>query len=172
MSKPYLLGARHDGTIRRRTLRISQREDAYILFLQQLIISLSGRAWTYREGRSRDLFVVEFTRSFFDSCVVTTRKDMIDYVRGYFDAEGGVPAAAASSPYIYFAQKDKPDLTALRLMLLWIGIDCGKIHNPSQQVDPDYWRFFVRRYSTPNFVRLVGSRHPRKAELLDRMSNP
>ena len=50
MSKAYLLGAMHDGTIRRRTLRISQREKEYILSVRRLIVSLGGNAWIYREG--------------------------------------------------------------------------------------------------------------------------
>src|SRR2546426_347723 len=76
---------------------------------------------------------------------------------------------ADERPYLYFAQKNKADLTALWLMLLWVGIDCGRIHNPSRRADPDYWRFFVRRSSIPAFIRRVGSWHPRKARLLDIM---
>ncbi len=169
MSKAYLLGAMHDGTIRRRTLRISQREKEYILSVQRLIVSLGGNAWIYREGQTRELFVVEFARSFLDSCVVRTRKEIIGYIRGYFDAEGGIPVIADERPYLYFAQEKKADLTALWLMLIWVGIDCVRIHNPSRRADPDYWRFFVRRSSIPASIRRVGSWHPRKARLLDMM---
>src|SRR2546426_121547 len=57
MSKAYLLGAMHDGSIRHRTLRISQRDKEYILSVQRLIVSLGGNAWIYREGQTRELFV-------------------------------------------------------------------------------------------------------------------
>src|SRR2546421_7853811 len=87
--KSYLLGAMHDGTVRQRTLRISQREEEYVVFLRSLILAKGKRAWTYREGRTRNLFVVEFSRTLLDGHRLRTRKDIIHYVRGYFDAEGG-----------------------------------------------------------------------------------
>src|SRR2546428_10068554 len=106
MSKACLLGAMHDGTIRRRTLRISQRDKEYILSVQRLIVSLGGNAWIYREGQTRELFVVEFARSFLDSCAVRTRKEIIDCIRGYFYAEAGVAPIADERPYLYFARKN------------------------------------------------------------------
>src|SRR3990172_3786083 len=169
LSRSYLLGAMHDGTVRARTLRISQREKAYVESLRELILELGGRAWTYREGRTRDLYVVEFSRSFLGTPEVRTRKDMIDYVRGYFDAEGGIPRDPTREPYVFFAQKDRRALAEVRGMLLLLGIDCGRLHNPSRRVDPDYWRFYVRRRSIRRFAKVVGSWHPRKAALLRTM---
>jgi len=99
VSRAYVLGAMHDGTIRRRTIRISQREEAYVPFLRDLILRLGRRAWTYREGRSRHVYVVEFSRSLFDDVELRTRKDSIDYIRGYFDAEGGLPRSDTADPY-------------------------------------------------------------------------
>lgn len=89
----------------------------------------------------------------------------MDYIRGYFDAEGGVPGTNAP-PYIYFAQKDLLDLEELRQMLLNLGILCGSVHNPSARADPDYWRFYVSHRSHRKFATLVGSWHPRKAPKL------
>lgn len=169
LSRSYLLGAMHDGTVRARTLRISQREESYVLLLQQLVLASGGRAWTYREGRTRQLYVVEFSRSFLGSHRPRTRRDLIDYVRGYFDAEGGIPSDPAKPPYLYFAQKDRRDLEGVRRILLSIGIACGRIHNPSRRVDPDYWRFYVSRRSLRRFAKVVGSWHPRKAVLLRMM---
>jgi len=110
LSKSYLMGAMHDGTIRRRTLRICQREESYVLFLRDMIRRLGFGAWCYREGKTRELYVVEFSRAVLESHMVRTRRDKIDYVRGYFDAEGGLPSKRNSEPYIYFAQKNKKDL--------------------------------------------------------------
>ena len=170
LSRSYLLGAMHDGTVRRRTLRISQREESYVRFLQRLIHKMGGSAWTYREGKNRHLFVVEFSRSFLGTYRVRTRKDMIDYVRGYFDAEAGIPADPSSAPYVYFAQKDRQDLEGARNILVCLGISCGRIHNPSREVDPGYWRFYVSRRSLRRFANVVGSWHPRKAPLLRMMT--
>jgi len=166
--KSYLLGAMHDGTTRPRTLRISQREEAYVLFLKDLITGSGGRAWTYREGKERQLYVVEFSASFLGSPAVRNRTQMIYYVRGYFDAEGGIPSRPGN-PYIYFAQKNREDLLELRKMLGRLGVHCGRLHNPSRRVDSDYWRFYVSRRSHRRFARLIGSWHPRKAPLLQRM---
>lgn len=166
MTRAYLLGAMHDGTLRVRTARISQKEEAYVIRVRQVVESLGFRAWTYREGRNRDLYVVEFSRLALEPRHIRSRREVIDYVRGYFDAEGGIPSLRTREPYIYFAQKDLVDLAALRAMLGGLGISCGKVHNPSQRRDPNYWRFYVSRQSHRRFVDLVGSWHPRKAPLL------
>ncbi len=144
-------------------MRISQKEESYVLFLRNLIVSMGARAWTYREGHDRNVFVVEFSRSFLDRARLVTRDDRIDYVRGYFDAEGGVPSRPQAEPYLYFAQKDKEDLLHLRGILVSLRIRCGRMHNPSIGADPDYWRFYVRRQSHRAFCELIGSWHPRKA---------
>lgn len=169
MCRSYLLGAMHDGTVRLRTVRIAQKEEAYVLLLQKLIKASGGRAWTYREGRTRQLYVVEFSRSFIGPHRICTQQDMIAYIRGYFDAEGGIPSDPSSAPYIYFAQKDRRDLEELRGYLLQLGISCGRLHNPSRRADPEYWRFYVSRQSHRRFAELIGSWHPRKAELLRMM---
>lgn len=169
MSRSYLLGALHDGTVRRRTIRISQREESYVLFLKRLVGQLGARAWTYREGKNRNLYVVEFRRSLLVGSAIRTLTDKIDYARGYFDAEGGVPADPTAEPYLYFAQKNLEDLWELRTMLVEIGIRCGRIHNPSCRAAPEYWRFYVSRKSIPGFARIIGSWHPRKSKILSGM---
>src|SRR3989442_2898337 len=162
--KSYLLGAMHDGTVRQRTLRISQREEEYVVFLRSLILAKGKRAWTYREGRTRNLFAVEFSRTLLDGHRLRTRKDIIHYVRGYFDAEGAVASPAASAPYLYFGQKNRLDLEKLRSLLCGLRVMCGKIHNPSSRVDPDYWRFFFARPAQERFAELAVTSFPKKAE--------
>ena len=171
MSRSYLLGAMHDGTCRPRTLRISQREEEYILLLRDMIQRLGGKAWTYREGASRNLYVVEFSRSFLEGHSIRGRQDRIDYIRGYFDADGSVGYLnARSEPYVYFCQKSKCDLTEVRHYLAALGIQSGRIHNPSWKVDPDHWRFYVRRKAIPMFVHLIGSWHPRKSVFIQALA--
>jgi len=135
--------------------------------IEQLIERAGGRAWTYREGRRRELFVVEFSFSFIKSHRLASSCDAVNYARGFFDAEGGVPAFAGASPYIYFAQKDRGELERLHEILERLGIACGAIHQPSVSADPDYWRFYVRHASHKRFARVIGSWHPRKAPILE-----
>lgn len=156
----------HDGTVHGTTVRISQREESYVKRVRQLIEGAGGKAWTYREGKDRALFVVEFSYSFVASHRLVSRNDCVNYVRGFFDAEGGVPANPKAEPYIYFAQKNRNELEELREMLGQLGIACGKLHLPSAAADPDYWRFYVRRRSHGRFARVVGSSHPRKGPIL------
>lgn len=164
--KSYLLGAMHDGTIRRRTFRISEKEEEYVLRLRNLVLAKGIRAWTYREGKTRNLFVVEFGRALMDGHQIRTHGDVIHYVRGYFDAEGSVSNPVSTNPYVYFGQKDRGDLEELHGFLGRLNVHCGKIHNPSRRVDPDYWRFFVSRRSLRRFGTVVGSWHPRKGRWL------
>jgi len=157
----------HDGTIRRHTLKISQREEEYVLRLRNLIVANGIRAWTYKEGKTRNLFVVEFGRSLLDRHQIRTRRGVIHYVRGYFDAEGSVSNPARTEPYVYFGQKDRSDVEELRGFLVSLKVHCGKIHNQSRRFDPDYWRFFVSRKSLRKFGTVVGSWHPRKERWLN-----
>lgn len=156
----------HDGTIHGSTVRISQKEETYVKMVRELISSAGGRAWIYREGRMRSLYVVEFSHSFLASHTLVSREDLINYARGFFDAEGGVPRDAERAPYLYFAQKNRAELESLREILERLGIRCGTMHRPSARADPDYWRFYVRRESHFRFASVVGSYHPRKAPLL------
>ncbi len=87
--------------------------------------------------------------------------------RGYFDADGGVPRDPEARFYVQLVQKDLPDLERVRMILESLGVRCGRIHNPSIRVDPDYWRFYVLSASHEDFIRRVGSWHPRKRQLLE-----
>jgi intein-encoded DNA endonuclease-like protein len=166
MTKAYLLGVLHDATERKTTYRIAQKSRKYIDFLVREIKSLGQRAWSYQEGKTRKLFIVEFSKSFLREAKITTRQDKIDYVRGYFDAEGGLARSNSVRYYIYFAQKNFNDLKEVKTFLEDLNISCGKMHNPSEKVDPDYWRFFVRAKSYRSFAQTIGSWHPIKSRFL------
>ena len=166
MTKAYLLGALHDGTVRRLTYRIVQKDQEYIEFLVKEIKNLGQKAWMYKEGKTRNLYVVEFSRSFLKDFVIESNKDKIDYIRGYFDAEGGVSRDPKVRYYLYFAQKNLKDLSQIKKWLEELGIKCGFIHNPSKKVDPNYWRFFVSVKSYEAFANIIGSWHPVKAKFL------
>ena len=166
MTKAYLLGALHDGTVRKLTYRIVQKDPEYIEFLVKEIKNLGFNAWMYKEGKTRQLYVVEFSKSFLKDFVFESTQDRIDYIRGYFDAEGGVSRNPKVRYYIYFAQKDLKDLERVRQWLIELGIKCGIIHNPSKRADPDYWRFFISVKSYEDFSRIIGSWHPVKSRFL------
>ncbi|OGY13650.1 MAG: hypothetical protein A3A62_03215 [Candidatus Blackburnbacteria bacterium RIFCSPLOWO2_01_FULL_44_43] len=169
MTKAYLLGAMHDGTVRKLTYRIVQKDKVYIEFLMKEIQKLGQNAWMYKEGKARQLYVVEFSINFLKSFVLQTLQDKVDYIRGYFDAEGGVSRSPTVRYYLYFAQKNLKDLEQIRGFLEDLGISCGQVHNPSRCVDPNYWRFFIRAQSYEKFAQTIGSWHPVKSQYLRMM---
>ena len=166
MTKAYLLGALHDGTVRRLTYRIGQKDQEYIKFLAKGIKALGQNAWIYKEGKTRNLYVVEFSRSFLKDLEISSQQDKIEYIRGYFDAEGGISRNSKVRYYIYFAQKNLKDLNQVKEYIEELGIVCGKLHNPSKKVDPNYWRFFISIKSYEKFAKLIGSWHPTKSHFL------
>ena len=157
LTKAYLLGTLHDATVRKKTYRIGAKDLSYVKFLRSGIIALGNRAWIYREGKSRNYFIVEFTKSFLDKVSIRSNKDQIDYIRGYFDTDGGISRLKSVRYYLYFAQKDRKDLTTVRKFLEELGIQCGIIHNPSKNMDANYFRFYIRANSYNRFAQLIGS---------------
>jgi hypothetical protein len=167
-ARAYLLGALRDGTFNRfhNTIRISQADRRWLDNLQRLFLNLGSRSWIYREG-SRNVWVVETSYRLDAESDLGTSSERIAFVRGYFDAEGGIPRRNESRFYIQMVQKDRADLERVRAFLEELSIHCGRIHNPSVRVDPDYWRFYVLSRSHEEFIRRVGSWHPRKRQLLE-----
>jgi len=167
----YLLGALHDGTYNRqhRSWRISQANLHWLELLQKLFAQIHCKSWIYKEGQRRGVFVIETTARFLRNNVDVEKLDTqekIAYIRGYFDAEGGIPKDNKHWMYIQLSQKNKPELEALVVVLEELGIKCGKVHCPSIKVDPEYWRFYVSRQSHQDFIRIIGSWHPRKQKIL------
>jgi hypothetical protein len=163
----YLHGAARDGTFNRRhaTWRISQSDQVWLQILQRQIALLGRKAWIYREG-SRQVWALETKLDLSEPALYGSRSERLAFARGYFDAEGGVPRSPKDRFYIQLVQKDLPDLSRLHSILTTEGIACGRLHNPSRRVDPDFWRFYVSASSLPLFVDAVGSWHPRKRAVL------
>ncbi len=159
----YLTGAVRDGTFNRlhSTTRISQGDERWLRVLKVLLQRVGKRGWIYREGR-RSVWTIETTWRPDEAMDGRDLSEQIAFARGYFDAEGGIPAEWSSRFYIQLVQKDRRDLDRLRMMLQGAGIHTGRLHNPSWRSDPDYWRFYVLARSYECFVRRVGSWHPRK----------
>jgi len=166
ITKVYLLGVLHDATERRTTYRIASKSRDFSELLKKGICQFGVRAWIYKEGNKRDLWIVEFSKNLLKGIRIKTRRDKINYIRGYFDSEGGIAKSSSVRYYLYFAQKNKTDLIQVRHFLEELNISCGLIHNPSKKTDPDYWRFFIRAKSYTNFAKMIGSDHPEKRQYL------
>jgi hypothetical protein len=115
--------------------------------------------------------VLETTARFLDldfdpTPLIGTQNGLL-YVRGYFDADGGMPRNADARMYVQLCQKNKPSLEKVTAILRSWNIECGRVHNPSVRVDPDYWRVFVRADSLESFMRFVGSWHPVKRQQIN-----
>ena len=163
----YLCGAMRDGTRSRlhNTMRISQSSEDWRFVLKSVLTGLDAASWIYREG-SRDMHVIESTYVAERFPSMETQGEVLAFLRGYFDAEGGIPKNPRARLYVQMCQKDLEDLTIVRNLVSGLGIDCGVLHNPSREVDPHYWRFFVRAHSLFDFFESVSSWHPRKRSLI------
>ena len=171
--KAYLQGALHDATFSpNRRYRFSQKGTEWLFLLKDLLGKINYSSWLYREGRNREVFVLETLADFldfaFDPISLKDAPAKAAYVRGFFDAEGGVPHNSSNLFYIQLVQNSKPKLEALKKILSGLGIGTGHIHSPSKRVDPHYWRMYVSANSCSRFIREVGSWHPKKKKFLVR----
>ncbi len=109
--RSYLHGASRDGTFSRlhKTLRIAQADTEWLGILSHLLGRLGKRSWIYQEG-CRNVWVIETTWRPESPEPVHNRGESAAFVRGYFDAEGGVPANVSDRFYVQFVQKNRMDL--------------------------------------------------------------
>ncbi len=167
----YLIGALHDATLNKRKLfRYSQKGAEWLSRLQKLFTYLGYNSWIYKEGKERSVYVLETLAAFlnfkFDPLTIHDDCDKIAYLRGFFDAEGGIPKNGERF-YIQLVQSDSCKLEKFKLMLSTLNIHTGNIHNPSIRVDPNYWRMYIPKQSHNLFMRMIGSWHPRKEVILE-----
>jgi intein-encoded DNA endonuclease-like protein len=169
----YLLGAIHDGSLNKgKRIRISQKGTEWLKILQQLLKKLGYSSWIYKEGKDRKVYVLETLASFldfnFEPLSLKSKREKIGYIRGFFDAEGGIPKTEKGRFYIQLVQKSNEKLKKVKKLLSELGIKTGRIHNPSKRVDPNYWRTYVLKESQKKFVKVIGSWHPRKIRALEK----
>lgn len=165
----YLGGAAHDATLnKRRRVRFAQKELGWLKVLQSLLKEIGHASWIYKEGRERTVYVLETMCNEINfSFYPCSREEKRFYVKGFFDAEGGIPRNQKRF-YIQLAQKSRKKIELIKSALNDLGIKCGKVHNPSVRVNPDYWRVFVLRDSHDKFLCKIGSLHPIKSALICR----
>lgn len=169
--KAYFLGALHDATFsKNKRYRFSQKGTEWLEFLQKLLKEIGYNSWIYKEGSNRDVYVLETLASFLDFSFnprkLSNTDEKIGYVRGFFDAEGGIPHKNKDLFYIQLVQKNKQKLTDIKKILSELNINAGKIHNPSRRIDPDLWRMYILSNSRDRFVKIIGSWHPKKIGIL------
>lgn len=167
----YLNGALGDASRNKKSrIRYVQKYPEWLNTLQQLLKEVGAASWIYQEGKQRSVFALETCCSHLnfacDGERLETQDEKTAYIRGFFDAEGGVPHGATAKFYIQLVQKDRLKIEKLALMLNTLGIRTGKIHNPSVRVDPEYWRVFISTQSHRAFARIIGSHHPIKGPIL------
>jgi intein/homing endonuclease len=161
----------HDGSLnKRKRVRIVQRNKIWLTTIRDILQSIGIRSWIYREGKKRNLYAyaletvskeLDFN---FNPLRLKTKQEQVMYLRGFFDAEGGVPRNGKRF-YIQLAQKDYEKMLAVKTILKSIGIASGKIHNPSRRIDPNYWRIFVPVKHHRFFAETIGSWHPVKSKI-------
>jgi len=169
--KAYLLGTLHDGTFSsNKRFRISQKGTGWLKILQKLFCKLGYNSWIYKEGSDRKIYVLETLADFldfrFNPLQLKKNAEKIAYIKGFFDAEGGIPRNSKARFYIQLTQNDKEKLEKLKKLLKDLSIETGKIHNPSQKVEPNYWRMYILANSQKRFISKIGSWHPRKIRII------
>ncbi len=107
--KMYLLGALHDATFNRKhqTFRFSQSSEEWLKLIRQILAKLGNKSWIYREGRERFVWALETSVKMDRSENPKTIGEKTAYIRGYFDAEGGMPRSNGYFLYFQFSQKDR-----------------------------------------------------------------
>jgi intein-encoded DNA endonuclease-like protein len=166
----YLNGAIHDASLNKgRRIRFTQKDKYWLLNLQYLLKQINCNSWIYKEGKNRNIYALETLCKDLDFKFnlnrLSSKNEKLFYVRGFFDAEGGVPHTKDRF-YIQLVQKNLNKIKQLKSVLKNLEIESGKIHNPSKRVDPDYWRIFISTKHHERFAKIISSSHPTKLKIL------
>ena len=168
----YLHGAIHDGYVysgksKGRIAVITQKNRKWLENIKGIIENNNGKAWIFPQ---RDIHILETKfNPLLGKRLLESRKEKLEYVSGFFDAEGGIPKKLDARFYVQFVQKSKSELQEVADILGEFGIKCGKLHQYDKK--SKCWRFFVKSDSYTRFIKLVKSRHPEKQERLDSFKN-
>ena len=165
----YLNGALGDASMNKgKRVRFSQKNKQWLVNLQSLLKKINCNSWIYKEGKQRNIWVLETLCKdldfSFNPLTLESRVEKAHYVKGFFDAEGGIPHNKDRF-YIQLVQKDFEKIEKIKSLLSDLGIESGKIHNPSKKVDPNYWRIFVSTKHHKRFADVINSLHPIKSKI-------
>jgi hypothetical protein len=167
----YFQGALHDASLNKgKRYRFVQKDRRWLEILSIFLGGLGFKSWIYKEGKHRNVYTLETLAPFLDfesdPEVFYAPEARRGYIRGFFDAEGGIPHHRTDRFYVQFVQKDRVKLQKLTTLLHSMSIVTGAIHNPSRRKNPDYWRFYIATGSHEKFLRDIGSWHPTKISIL------
>jgi hypothetical protein len=165
----YLHGALHDGYIYKGKSKgevavITQKNREWLEHLRQIIRQLECNSWIFQQ---RNIHVLETKLPELLKPIDVkslNQKAGLSYVAGFFDAEGGIPHDIKKPLYIQFVQKRKNELEDVVEILEKNNVKCGIIHQYDKK--SGCWRFFVRRESHLDFIKLIESKHPEKKKRL------
>ena len=159
----YMHGAIHDGYIytgksKGKVAVFTQKNKTWLENIKGIIEENNGKAWIFPQ---RDIHVLETKfGSLFQPRMLSSNKEKLEYISGFFDAEGGIPKDLQARFYIQFVQKSKKELQEVADILGEFGIECGKLHQYDEK--SKCWRFFVKSNSWLKCIELLNSRHPEK----------
>ena len=126
--KSYLQGALHDGTFNKfnQRFRFCQKGTEWLEVLKRRLKYTGYHSWIYKEGKDRDVYVLETQAEFldttFDLLSLSTLEEKKAYIRGFFDAEGGIPKRPKSLFYIQLVQNSESKLLKIKSVLNELGI--------------------------------------------------
>ncbi len=188
----YLLGALRDATVDIRIgknyeVKLAQKNKKWLRLIQKIVEKEFGKGgkikrhsggyWILRiSGKEIVNKIVELSE------IKTPQKNWntpskikntnnikikISYIKGFFDAEGGLPnkITSNSAKYIIFSQKNKESLEFIKDTLQELGIKttnltrCGGV-----------WEFRITaKTSILKFIEKVGTLHPEKMKKIKKM---
>ena len=182
----YLLGALRDASVDVRKgknyeIKFGQKNVAWLELINKMVVNtfgVSGRLNSNLLRFTNKLFVLEML-DISEMCSPQTTwgtpsvllsastKQKLEYLQGFWDAEGGLPKTpeTANQKYISFDQKNKEALIFLRELLCSLG------YNPTNLTfTGKVWQFrLTRKKELIRFANEVSSKHPEKLDRLNRL---
>ena len=184
----YLLGAFRDATIDERKgknyeIKIAQKNKKWLQLIQKLlknefkkegsitrhmkgywILRINGKEIVNKIKEISEMKIPQENWNTPSRIFKSGSEIKVSYIKGFFDAEGGLPKKITkkSQKYIIFSQKNKESLEFIRKTLNELDIKptnltiCGGV-----------WEFRItKRKSIVKFIETIGSLHPDKKEKL------
>jgi len=179
----YLLGALRDGSVDIRKgknyeIKIGQKNREWLVILQKIIAEKFGYTGsitrhcnnyyilriTEREVVEKILKISGMRKGWKTPKIIKDQPLEVkkEYVKGFFDAEGGLPRNPQKWRYISFDQKEKEPLRFIRKVLVECKIATTRITFTSGA----YQFRITRKESIVKFAKEVGSLHPDKRKRL------
>lgn len=189
----YLLGALRDATMDIRKgknyeIKIAQKESDWLRLLQKLFeksFEISGNITKHINGTEilringknaveviLKISEMKVPQDSWETPKVIREQSLeiqINYLRGFFDAEGGLPKnpETAKQKYLAFSQKNRESIEFLREILI------KKNFNPTNiTFCGNVWEFrLTRKKDIVNFCKTIGSWHSEKRKRLEILKN-